>query len=49
VKAILDQKLQQVKPKIDEIVKDLHDLTIDIKADEISQMVSDLRNRINEP
>lgn len=49
MKAILDQKLQQVKPKIDEIVKDLHELTIDIKAEEISQMVSDLRNRINEP
>ncbi len=49
MKAILDQKLQQVRPKIDEIVKDLHDLTVEIKAEEISQMVSDLRNRINEP
>ena len=49
MKAIFDQKLRQVKPKIDEIVKNLHDLTIEIKAEEISQMVSDLRNRINEP
>ena len=49
METILNQKLQQVRPKIDEIVKDLHDLTIEIKAEEISQMVSDLRNQINEP
>lgn len=46
---ILDQQLQTYRTQIDEIVKELHDLTIAIHHDELSQTVSDLRNRITEP
>ncbi len=46
---ILDQRLQQYKTKIAEIVKNLHDLTISIGHKELAQTVSDLRLRINEP
>ncbi len=46
---ILDQRLQQYKTRIAEIVKDLHDLTISIGHKELAQTVSDLRLRINEP
>jgi len=46
---ILDQQLQHHRSQIDEIVKDLHDLTVSIGHEELAQTVSDLRNRINEP
>ena len=46
---ILNQQLISFRTQIDEVVKDLHELTLKIKADELAQTVSDLRNRINEP
>ena len=46
---ILNQELIQIKSQIDEIVKDLHELTTDIGHQELAKTVSDLRNRINEP
>ncbi|MBI1227285.1 MAG: GTP-binding protein [Bacteroidetes bacterium] len=46
---ILDDKLQILRSHIDEIAKDLHDLTVDIGHHELRQTVSELRNRINEP
>ncbi len=46
---ILDDKLQTLRSHIDEIAKDLHDLTVDIGHQELRQTVSELRNRINEP
>ncbi len=46
---ILDDKLQAARSHIDEIAKDLHELTIDIAHEQLRQTVSELRNRINEP
>ncbi|MFK7770755.1 MAG: dynamin family protein [Saprospiraceae bacterium] len=46
---ILNNDLQKYKTQIDQIVKELHDLTIDISHSELEKVVSDLRNRINEP
>jgi tRNA U34 5-carboxymethylaminomethyl modifying GTPase MnmE/TrmE len=46
---ILNDKLQSLRSHIDEIAKDLHDLTVDIGHQELRQTVSDLRIRINEP
>lgn len=46
---ILDDKLKTLRAHIDEIAKDLHDLTVDIGHRDLQQTVSDLRNRINEP
>lgn len=46
---IINQKLKVHKGEIDEIVKELHQLTINIGHDELAKTVSDLRNRINEP
>ena len=46
---ILNQKLKTSRSKIDQIVKELHDLTVNIGHEELAQTVSDLRNRINEP
>ena len=46
---ILNDQLQHLRSKINEIVKDLHGLTIEIRHDELAQTVSDLRNRLNEP
>ncbi|MEZ4955633.1 MAG: dynamin family protein [Saprospiraceae bacterium] len=46
---ILNEHLQHLRSQIDEIVKDLHGLTIEIGHDQLAQTVSDLRNRINEP
>ncbi len=47
--SVLDQELQTMRFKMDEIVKDLHQVTIDIKNESLSDTVSDLRTRINEP
>ncbi len=46
---ILDNKLQALRSQIDEIVKDLHDITVQIGHEDLARTVSDLRNRINEP
>ncbi len=46
---ILDEKLQTYRSQIEQIVKELHDLTTQIGHQELSQTVSDLRNRIREP
>ncbi len=46
---ILNQSLQTYRFQMMEIIKDLHQMTIDIGNDELSKMVSDLRNRVNEP
>ena len=46
---ILNDKLLTLRSQIDEIVKDLHDLTVEIRHEELTRIVSDLRNRINEP
>ena len=48
-KNILDGDLQKLRSQLTEIVKDLHELTLEIKHEELAQTVSDLRNRINEP
>lgn len=47
--SILNQDIQKFRTQIDEIVKDLHELTIQIQTPELAQTVSELRNRINEP
>ncbi len=46
---ILSQKLNNYRTQVDEIVKDLHELTTQIGHDELATTVSDLRNRIKEP
>lgn len=46
---LLNQHLQAYRAQIDEIVKDLHDLTIQIGHEEMSKTLSELRNRIHEP
>ncbi|MCP3927869.1 MAG: GTP-binding protein [Bacteroidetes bacterium] len=46
---ILNSELASYRALIAQIVKDLHDLTVKINHQELSTMVSDLRNRINEP
>ena len=46
---ILNQQLQQYRFLMVEVVKDLHQMAIDINNTSLSEMVSDLRNRIHEP
>ena len=46
---IINNKLQNYRSRVDEIVKDLHSLTIFIAHKELAETVSELRNRINEP
>jgi tRNA U34 5-carboxymethylaminomethyl modifying GTPase MnmE/TrmE len=46
---ILSPELQAARIEIDELVKDLHQLTIDIRHEELAKTVSELRNRIHEP
>ncbi len=46
---ILSQELNKQRLQIDEIVKDLHDLTTQIGHEELANTVSELRNRIKEP
>lgn len=46
---ILNQELQQYRFQMVEVVKDLHQMAIDINNASLSEMVSDLRNRIHEP
>ncbi|MCI5080914.1 MAG: dynamin family protein [Saprospiraceae bacterium] len=46
---LINQDIQVYRAKIDEIVKDLHEMTIQIGHAELAKTVSDLRNRIHEP
>lgn len=46
---IINQNLQTNRAQVMEIVKDLHELTTEIGHSELATMLSDLRNRINEP
>ncbi len=46
---ILNDQLQQFRDEIDQLIKELHDLTVEIKHSELESTVSDLRNRIREP
>ncbi|MEN0005111.1 MAG: dynamin family protein [Bacteroidota bacterium] len=46
---LLSQNIQTLRAQVDEMVKDLHELTIQIKNDDLAKTVSDLRNRIHEP
>lgn len=46
---LINATIQSYKAKIEELVKDLHGLTIRIGHEELAQTVSDLRNRIHEP
>lgn len=46
---LLNANLQQYRGKIDEIIKNLHHLTVATGNEELAKTVSDLRNRIKEP
>ena len=46
---LINQNLQAYRAQVDEIIKDLHELTIRIGNEELAQTVSGLRNRIHEP
>ncbi|MEM9823059.1 MAG: dynamin family protein [Bacteroidota bacterium] len=46
---LLSQQLQNYRSQMDQIVKELHELTIEIRHEELEKTLSDLRNRINEP
>ena len=46
---LINRDLQGYRAQVDEIVKDLHELTIRIGHEELAKTVSDLRNRIHEP
>lgn len=47
--SILNQTIQALGARLEEVVKNLHDLTIRIGNEDMSQTVSDLRNRLHEP
>lgn len=46
---LFNQSLKTYRVKIDDLVRQLHDLTVQIGHTELANTVSDLRNRINEP
>lgn len=46
---LINQNIQSFRAQIDEIVKDLHELTLKIGHDSLAKTLSDLRNRIHEP
>lgn len=46
---LINKDLNIYRPQVDEVVKDLHQLTIATGSDELTKTVGDLRNRINEP
>jgi len=46
---ILNKNLQAFRSQINQIIKELHDLCLDINHEELANTVSELRNRINEP
>jgi len=47
--SLVNQNTIALRARIDEAVKDLHELTIRINHAELAKTVSDLRNRINDP
>jgi len=49
VNQLLNQQLQPQRAQLDEIAKDLHGLTIEIGHSELTETLSELRNRIHEP
>ena len=46
---LLNDNLRNLRAQLDEIIKDLHRMTVGIGNDPLATTVSDLRNRINEP
>ncbi|AFM06309.1 putative GTPase [Bernardetia litoralis DSM 6794] len=46
---IIDKRLQKFRLRLDETIKNLHNLTQNIQSKELSNTVSELRQRINEP
>ena len=46
---LINQNIQVFRAQIDEIIKNLHEMTIQIGHEELAKTVSDLRNRIHEP
>ncbi len=46
---ILDKELQGYRLKVDEVVKSLHEMTLEVKNLELAKTVSDLRDTIREP
>lgn len=46
---LINQDIQSHRAHLDEIIKDLHELTLTIRHQELAAIVSDLRNRIHEP
>jgi tRNA U34 5-carboxymethylaminomethyl modifying GTPase MnmE/TrmE len=46
---LLNDNLRNLRAQLDEIIKDLHRMTVGIGNDSLATTVSDLRNRINEP
>lgn len=46
---LLNDNLRNMRVQLDEIIKDLHRMTVGIGNDSLAETVSDLRNRINEP
>lgn len=46
---LLNQEINKYRSQIDEIVKDLHNLTISIRNEDLAKTLGDLRNRIKEP
>lgn len=47
--SFISKNLQAYRARVDEIVKDLHEVTIRTNNDELADTVSELRNRIHEP
>jgi len=45
----IDQKVRKYRAQLDELAKDVHNLTVMIDHGELAETVSVLRNRINEP
>ncbi len=45
----ISEELRNLRVQMDEIIKDLHRMTVDIGNEPLADTVSDLRNRINEP
>ncbi len=46
---ILNQHTQALRAQVEDVVKDLHQLSQEISHKELAAMVGDLRNRMNEP
>ena len=46
---LINQQLTIYRAQLDELVKELHDLTLHIKHEALAKTVSDLRNRIHDP